>query len=192
MTKKIERSRVEAGKAELPKKVSFLSTEKVDYLLVIDRDGELSVEVPAAALAKLVKARGEFKAVKGAQKQSEAAAAAALAAEKEAHQVTQAALVKAERRVKALEKKLEASAEKPEAPAPSAAAPAAAPASAIEEKRPPKKAKSNVGKNGAAPKVIGAPVAVADGAATSSEPAPERSSVETAAAPVEAAAPSAV
>ena len=192
MTKKIERSRVEAGKAELPKKVSFLSTEKVDYLLVFDRDGELSVEVPAAALAKLVRARGEFKALKGAQKQRDAAAAAALAAEREAHQVTQAALAKAERRVKALEKKLEASTSEPAAPTPSAAAPVAAPASAVEEKRPLKKAKSNVGKNGAAPKVTGAPVAVAEGAATSSEPAPERSSVETAAAPVVAANPSAV
>ena len=146
MTKKIERSRVEAGKAELPKKVSFLSTEKVDYLVVFDRDGELSVEVPAAALAKFVKARGELKALKGAQKQSDAAAATALATEKEAHQVTQAALAKAERRVKALEKKLEASAAKPVAQAPAAAAPVAAPTSApaVEEKRPPKKVKSNV------------------------------------------------
>ena len=34
MTKKIERSCVEAGKAELPKKTGFLSAEKVDYLVV--------------------------------------------------------------------------------------------------------------------------------------------------------------
>ncbi len=105
MTKKIERSRVEAGKAELPRKVSFLATEKVDYVAVLDRDGDLTVEVPAAALAKIVKARGELKALKSAQRQSEAAAAAALALEKEAHQATQAALTKAERRVKALDKK---------------------------------------------------------------------------------------
>jgi hypothetical protein len=67
MTKKYERSRVEAGKAELPKKVSFLTAEKVDYLLVLDRDGQLSVEVPATALAKLIKSRGDLKALKGAR-----------------------------------------------------------------------------------------------------------------------------
>jgi hypothetical protein len=188
MTKKIERSRVEAGKAELPKKVSFLSSEKVDYLLVFDRDGELSVEVSAAALAKLVKARGDFKALKGVQKQSDAAAAAALAAEKEAHQVTQAALAKAERRVKALEKKLDASLAKPVAVGPVAAA-----ASAVQEKRPPKKsAKSNIAMKAAVPKESEAVEAEADGTETSRSPSRERSSIETAAAPVVATNPSAV
>lgn len=66
MAKKIERSRVEAGKAELPRKLEFLSSEKVDYLLVLERDGDFSVEVPAGALAKLVKSRGELKAMKAA------------------------------------------------------------------------------------------------------------------------------
>jgi hypothetical protein len=165
MTKKIERSRVEAGKAELPKKVSFLSTEKVDYLLVLDREGELSVEVPAAALAKLVKARGELKLQKGAQKQADAAAAAALAAEKEAHQVTQAALAKAERRVKSLEKKLEASS------AQAAPIPAAAPAPAAEKKQPSTKpGKSTAPKKAAAPKESKAPVAVVEGSVTSESP----------------------
>jgi hypothetical protein len=188
MTKKIERSRVEAGKAELPKKVSFLGTEKVDYLLVIDRDGDLSVEVAAAALAKLVKARGELKERKAAQKQSDAAAAAALALEKEAHLVTQAALDKAERRVKALEKKLEASTTKP-----AAAAPFAAAAPAVQAKRPPKKsAKSNIAKKAAVPKESEAVEAVADGAETLSSPSQERSSIETAAAPVVATNPSVV
>lgn len=171
MTKKIERSRVEAGKAELPKKVSFLTSEKVDYLLVFDREGDLSVEVPAAALARLVKSRSELKTLKGSQKQSDAAASAALAAEKEAHQATQAALSKAERRVKALEKKLQTSTAKPVAPAP-AAAPADAPAPALAEKLPPtKSAKSSVAKKVPAPKKSKVVAPVVDGAATSIAPA---------------------
>lgn len=68
MAKKIDRSRIEAGKVELPKKLAFLTTDKIDYLAVHDRDGEFSVELPAAALAKLVKANSELKVLKGEMK----------------------------------------------------------------------------------------------------------------------------
>ena len=192
MTKKIERSRVEAGKAELPRKVSFLSTEKVDYVLVFDRNGDLSVEVPAAALAKLVKARGELKALKGAQKQADAAAGAALALEKEAHQATQAALAKAERRIKSLEKKLEASTDKPAAPAPAAAAaaPASAPAPAANAKSASKKsAKAVVAKKAPAAKEPKAVAPAADSVATSSALAPEPPDADMVHAPIAAVSP---
>jgi hypothetical protein len=192
MTKKIERSRVEAGKAELPKKVSFLTAEKVDYLFVFDRDGELSVEVPAAALAKLAKARGELKVLKGAQKQTDAAAVAALAAEKEAHAATQAALAKAERRIKALEKKLAAGTETAAAPAFAVTDSAVAPAPAPEEKQGPRKsAKSIVTTKARAPKrkKDAAPAAdVASGSALPEpepQPAPTTSGADTTAAPVD-------
>ena len=192
MTKKIERSRVEAGKAELPRKVSFLSTEKVDYVLVFDRNGDLSVEVPAAALAKLVKARGELKALKGAQKQADATAGAALASEKEAHQATQAALAKAERRIKSLEKKLEASTDKPAAPAPAAAAaaPASAPAPAANAKSASKKsAKAVVAKKAPAAKEPKAVAPAADSVATSSALAPEQPDADMVDAPIAAVSP---
>jgi hypothetical protein len=188
MTKKIERSRVEAGKAELPKKVSFLAAEKVDYLLVFDRNGELSVEVPAAALAKLAKARGELKALKGAQKQTDATAAAALAAEKEAHAATQAVLAKAERRIKSLEKKLEAGADKPAAPA--AAAPASAPAPAADAKSASRKlAKAVVAKKAPVAREPKAVAPAADGIATSSAPAPEQPDADMVDAPIAAVSP---
>lgn len=196
MTKKIERSRVEAGKAELPRKVSFLSTEKVDYVLVFDRNGDLSVEVPAAALAKLVKARGELKALKGAQKQADATAGAALASEKEAHQATQAALAKAERRIKSLEKKLEASTDKPAAPAPApalaaaAAAPASAPAPAANAKSASKKsAKAVVAKKAPAAKEPKAVAPAADSVTTSSALAPEQPDADMVDAPIAAVSP---
>jgi hypothetical protein len=188
MTKKIERSRVEAGKADLPRKVSFLSTERVDYLLVFDRSGDLSVEVSAAALAKLVKARGELKALKGAQKQADAAAGAALASEKEAHQETQAVLAKAERRIKSLEKKLEASRDKPAAPA--AVAPASAPAPAAGAKSASKKsAKAVVAKKAPAAKEPKALSPAADSVATSSAPAPEQPDADMVDAPSAAVSP---
>jgi hypothetical protein len=173
MAKKIERSRVEAGKAELPRKLEFLSTEKVDYLLVLERDGDFSVEVPAGALAKLVKSRGELKAMKAAQKQALAAATSALAAEREAHQSTHAALAKAERRIKALEKKLEANVMKlvaanPVADVPTpAAAPAARKARAVR-----KTAKSMRPKNAAVDDTGSAATSAVAGAATLGAPAP--------------------
>lgn len=190
MTKKIERSRVEAGKAELPRKVSFLSTEKVDYVLVFDRNGDLSVEVPAAALAKLVKARGELKALKGAQKQADATAGASLASEKEAHQATQAALAKAERRIKSLEKKLEASTDKPAAPAAAAPAAASAPAPAADAKSASKKsAKAVVAKKAPAAKEPKAVAPAADSVATSSALAPEQPDADMVDAPIAAVSP---
>jgi hypothetical protein len=108
MTKKIERSRIESGKVELPRKLGFLTTEKVDFLSVTDRDGEFSVEMPVAALSKLVKAKGELKALKSERKSDAAGHASALGTEKDAHAETRAALAKAERRIKALTKRLEA------------------------------------------------------------------------------------
>lgn len=107
MTKRIERSRIESGKVELPRKLGFLTADKVDFLSVTDRDGELSVEMPVAALSKLVKAKAELKALKGERKADAAGHVSALQAEREAHTETQAALAKAERRIKALTKKLE-------------------------------------------------------------------------------------
>ena len=107
MTKRIERNRIESGKIDLPRKLGFLTSDKVDFLSVTDRNGEFSVEMSVAALSKLVKAKGELKALKGEQKSAAAGHASALQAEKDAHAETQAALAKAERRIKALTKKLE-------------------------------------------------------------------------------------
>jgi hypothetical protein len=107
MTKRIERSRIESGKVELPRKLGFLIADKVDFQSVTDRNGEFSVEMPVAALSKLIKAKGELKAFKGEQRSAAAGHASALQAEKNAHAETQAAVAKAERRIKALMKKLE-------------------------------------------------------------------------------------
>ena len=107
MTKRIERSRIESGKVELPRKLGFLTADKVDFLSVTDRNGELSVEMPVAALSRLVKAKSELKALKAEQKSAAAGHASALQAEKDAHAETRADLSKAERRIKALTKKLE-------------------------------------------------------------------------------------
>ena len=84
-----------------------VTADKVDFLSVTDRDGELSVEMPVAALSKLVKAKAELKARKGERKADAAGHVSALQAERDAHTETQAALAKAERRIKALTKKLE-------------------------------------------------------------------------------------
>jgi hypothetical protein len=104
MAKRIERARVEAGRFELPKKLAFLQTEKVDYVAITDRGGEYSVELGARALSKLAKARTELKALKAQIKTAATLASQALDAETAAHAQTQAALAKAERRIKALEK----------------------------------------------------------------------------------------
>jgi hypothetical protein len=107
MTKRIERSRIESGKVELPRKLGFLTANQVDFLSVTDRNGEFSVEMPVAALSKLVKAKSELKALKAEQKSAAAGHVSALQAEKDAHAETQVALAKAERRIKALTKRLE-------------------------------------------------------------------------------------
>lgn len=107
MAKRIERSRIESGKVELPRRLGFLTADRVDFLSVTDRDGEFSVEMAVAALSRLVKAKAELKALKGEQKLAAAGQATALQAEKQAHAETQAALAKAERRIKSLTKKLE-------------------------------------------------------------------------------------
>ena len=103
-TKKIDRSRVDSGKVQLPKKLAFLTTEKVDYLSVTDRDGDFTVELPLAALAKLIKGRAELKALKADQKTAGKTHGDALAVEKAAHAETQSSLAKAERKVKSLTK----------------------------------------------------------------------------------------
>jgi len=107
MAKRIERSRIESGKVELPRKLGFLTADKVDFLSVTDRDGEFSVEMPVPALSRLVKAKTELRALKGQRKSAAVGQATALQAEKDAHAETQAALAKAERRIKSLTKKLE-------------------------------------------------------------------------------------
>lgn len=141
MAKKIDRARIESGKVELPKKLAYLTSEKVDFLSIVDKDGQWTVELPAAALQKLVKAKADLKSSKAEGKKAAADQAAALLAEKDAHEATRQELAKAVRRVKALEKKLQAAASAPapapvpakaEAPAASAAATAeAAPAPAV-------------------------------------------------------------
>jgi hypothetical protein len=108
MAKRIDRTRVDAGRYELPKKLAFLQVEKVDYVAIVDRDGDLAVELGAKALSKLVKARGELKAMKAVSKTAAAAASQALQAEEASHAETQAALAQAERRIKSLQKKLDA------------------------------------------------------------------------------------
>jgi hypothetical protein len=110
MAKRIDRSRVDAGRYELPKKLAFLQAEKVDYVAIVDRDGDFAVELGASALSKLVKARGELKAMRADGKTAAAAASQTLQAEKAAHAETQAALAQAERRIKSLQKKLDAAA----------------------------------------------------------------------------------
>lgn len=106
MAKKIERSRIDAGRFELPSKLAFLSTEKVDFLSVTDRDGQWSVDVPAATLQKLAKARANLKAIKAEHTMQLSERSAGLEAERSAHQATREELGKLQRRTKALEKKL--------------------------------------------------------------------------------------
>lgn len=107
MVKKIERSRIEAGRYELPSKLSFLMSEKLDFLSVTDRDGQWSVEMPAAAVSKLARARTDLKTNKAAQKKVDAQHATDLQAEQMAHGETRKELDKLQRRLKALERKLD-------------------------------------------------------------------------------------
>lgn len=135
MAKRIDRSRIDAGKVELPRNLAFLTDEKVDYLSVTDRDGDFTVEVPAAALSKLVKSKAELRALKSDQKKAAKAQSDALATEAQAHEATKAELAKALRKVQSLAKKIEAAASQaaPEAsskPAAKKAAKAAKPAQA--------------------------------------------------------------
>jgi hypothetical protein len=153
MAKKIDRSRVDAGRYELPKKLAFLQADKVDYVSLADKDGEFTVELSAGALSRLVKARAELKTIKSDHKTAAGEAAQALAAEKQAHDDTRAALAKAERRIKALEKKLATAAEPAQATAPQGK-----PAADAEATKPVKAARKGASKVGAdvpdaAPKV---------------------------------------
>lgn len=106
--RKIDRARIESGRAEMPKALAFLGAGKIDYVSINDRDGsgDWSVEVPAKALKKLAKVAEDAKALKSQHKQASATASQALETERQAHATTQEALDKAERRVKQLEKKL--------------------------------------------------------------------------------------
>jgi len=107
VAKKIDRTRIESGKFALPKKLGFLTSEKVEFVSISEQvDGSFNVEVSTAALSKLVKARGELKTIKADNKKAAADAAKVLETEKAAHDETRAALAKAERRIKALEKKM--------------------------------------------------------------------------------------
>ena len=125
MAKKIDRTRIEAGRFELPKKLAFLMEERVEFVSVTDKDGDWTVELPVAAVKKLLKARTDLKAVKAEHKLAGGQSAAALAAADAGHNETREALAKAERRIRALEKKLQTA-----APAPAAQpSPAAAPTS---------------------------------------------------------------
>lgn len=108
MAKKIDRSRIEAGRFALPKKLAFLLEDKVDFLSVADKDGDWTVEVQAGALQKLVRSKAQLKALKAEHKLATGGHADALAAAEAEHGGTRAALAKAEQRIRALEKKLAA------------------------------------------------------------------------------------
>lgn len=107
MARRIDRSRIDAGKVDLPRKLAFLTSEKVDYLAVTEREGDYTVEVPSAALSRLVKARAELKALKSDQRSAAKTQGDAAAAAAQAHEATKAELAKALRRIKALDRKLE-------------------------------------------------------------------------------------
>ncbi|HET9645829.1 MAG TPA: hypothetical protein VFP68_21305 [Burkholderiaceae bacterium] len=106
MAKRIERSRIESGRIELPRKLGFLTEQGVDFLSLTERDGNYTVELSVEALKKLVKARADLKTLKSDQKKVVSEQTEAMNAEKAAHEETRVTLAKAERRVKALEKKL--------------------------------------------------------------------------------------
>lgn len=113
MAKKIDRSRIDAGLFELPRKLGFLTESGVDYQSVTDRDGDWSVELSAGALQRLVKSKADLKALKAQQKTALASSASELAQERTAHEETRTALAKAERRIKAIEKKLASATQEP-------------------------------------------------------------------------------
>lgn len=175
MAKKIDRARIESGKVELPKKLAYLTGEKVDFLSITDKEGQWSVELSAGALQKLVKAKAELKSSKADGKKAATEQATALQAEKDAHEATRQELAKAARRIKALEKKLQPVAA---APAPVAApalapVPAAAPAPAVKAAAKPAKAKKAPKPAAApAPAKVEAPTAAADIPAPAPAPAP--------------------
>jgi hypothetical protein len=102
MAKRIDRSRIESGKFALPRALGFLTDQKVDFLSLTDRDGDYTVELSAAALRGLVKAKADLKAMKAGQKQTAAGHDAALATEREAHAATQRELASALRKLKKL------------------------------------------------------------------------------------------
>ncbi|MCR5864187.1 hypothetical protein [Aquincola sp. J276] len=108
MAKKIDRSRIEAGRFDLPKKLAFLLEDKVDFHSIAERDGEWTVEMPASALQKLLRSKAQLKALKAEHKLATGGHAEALAAVEAEHGGTRAALSKAEQRIRALEKKLAA------------------------------------------------------------------------------------
>ncbi|SDP61609.1 hypothetical protein SAMN05216303_105339 [Rhodoferax sp. OV413] len=110
MAKKIDRARIDSGRFELPKKLAFLTSEKVDFTSITDTDGDWSVQVPAAALQRIVKTKAELKLLKASNKLTVGEHAATLAAANAAHEESQRALASATRKIKALEKKLTATA----------------------------------------------------------------------------------
>lgn len=134
MAKKIDRSRIEAGRFEIPKKLAFLRDDNVDYVAINDKDGgEWTVEISSSALSRLVKAKRDLKSAKGEHKTALSEQAAMTQAAEAQHAETRDALAKAERRIKALEKKL---ANTVAAPAAGASAPEPAKSSASKPSTP--------------------------------------------------------
>ncbi|HSI50651.1 MAG TPA: hypothetical protein VLA61_20470 [Ideonella sp.] len=117
MAKKIDRSRIEAGRFELPKKLAFLAEAKVDYTSISEAEDGWRVELPATAVAALAKLKASLKSLKADGKQVATVHADALSAVTAAHEVTRKELASAQRKIKALEKKLLASSATPVAAA---------------------------------------------------------------------------
>jgi hypothetical protein len=102
MARRIDRSRIESGKVALPRQLAFLIEQKIDFLSLIERDGEYTVELPVAALRRLAKAKADVKALKASQKQATGGHESALAAERDAHAATLRELASAMRKLKQL------------------------------------------------------------------------------------------
>lgn len=120
MAKKIDRARIDSGRFELPNKLAFLASEKVDFTSITDTDGDWSVQLPAAALQRIVKTKTELKLLKASNKLTVGEHAATLATANAAHEEAQRALALATRKIKSLEKKLATTVPTP-APAPAPA-----------------------------------------------------------------------
>lgn len=103
--KNIDRSRIEQGRVVLPKKLNFLAVEKVEYLSVIDKDGEFSVVLSGPELQKLVKARQDLKAFKATMRLREKNNATEVSALKATVESLQADLAKAAKRIGTLDKR---------------------------------------------------------------------------------------
>lgn len=115
--KRTRKEQIDAGKRELPKKLSFLQEQKVDYLSIThdEASGELTVELGAAAVKALARKASELKELKAGQKElaKQAALVPELLKDREqlielraASDAADEVMRKALRRIKALEKQL--------------------------------------------------------------------------------------